>query len=631
MDLSIIIPAYNAEPYIFELLDRLAPQITEAVEVIVIDDGSTKTLDLAGYPWAKVIYQRNQGASAARNKGLSIAKGEYIAFIDADDLVSDKYIETILNKAKTEKFDYCYLSWKSFGGWPADVKLTSIDDHFPEFNLCVWNRIYKRSMIGKVRFNTKKAVAEDAQFIREVKEEGKKKAFIGDYMYFYRSNADNSLTDRAGAGKVPIKRIIYYYDHVTPDMTFLIDEFKELDKDSEVILMTNNNEIPELEDHAVIIPPRPIKGTERRGQETNLFYQIPQPIRTQVCIFIAAAHAIGGIETWTYNFCKQMHKYYDILVLYHEGLMHPDQFNRLAPYAQIMNNDPNKTIICDTAINCRVVLPLPKNVEYKKKIQLVHTCRLKEQWEPAESADEVIYVSKTAAESFDSPESKVIHNLTAPEEPKKLLILVSACRLTYEKGGERMLTLARMLEKKGIPYVWYVFTDAPIQGAPHNMIFKAPTLNIGPYVKAADWLIQLSSQEAFCYSIVEAWEMGTRTITTALPVLGELGFEEGKQGYTLPWNVEECENIENILYSEYKPFEYRIDNEKIIKQWRKTLGNTKPTKKRTAKKGFKLCMALRDFDDMHEKRRVRKGEIYQVPENRAVDGQRQGFFKILEV
>jgi hypothetical protein len=268
-------------------------------------------------------------------------------------------------------------------------------------------------------------------------------------------------------------------------------------------------------------------------------------------------------------------------------------------------------------------------VEYKKKIQLVHTCRLKEQWEPAESADEVIYVSKTAAESFDSPESKVIHNLTAPEEPKKLLFLVSACRLTYEKGGERMLTLARMLEKKGIPYVWYVFTDAPIPGAPASMIFKAPTLNIGPYVKAADWLIQLSSQEAFCYSIVEAWEMGTRTLTTPLPVLAELGFEPGKQGYMVPWNVEECKNIEDILYSEKKPFEYRIDNANIVKQWRKTLGNTKPTKKRTSKKGFKLCMALRDFDDMHEKRRVRKGEIYQVPEERAVDGQKQGFFRII--
>jgi hypothetical protein len=238
-------------------------------------------------------------------------------------------------------------------------------------------------------------------------------------------------------------------------------------------------------------------------------------------------------------------------------------------------------------------------------------------------------VSKTAAESFDSPESKVIHNLTAPEEPKKLLILVSACRLTYEKGGERMLALARMLENKGIPYVWYVFTDAPIQGAPANMIFKAPTLNIGPYVKAADWLIQLSSQEAFCYSIVEAWEMGTRTLTTPLPVLSELGFEEGKQGYTLPWNVEECENIENILYSEYKPFEYRIDNAIIVKQWRKTLGNTKPTRNRQLKKGYKLCISLCDFDDMHENRRVKQGEIYQVPEERAVEGQKRGFFRII--
>ena len=58
-------------------------------------------------------------------------------------------------------------------------------------------------MIGSTRFNTKKAVAEDAQFIREVKEEGKKKAFISEYMYFYRSNAENSLTDKAAAGKVP--------------------------------------------------------------------------------------------------------------------------------------------------------------------------------------------------------------------------------------------------------------------------------------------------------------------------------------------------------------------------------------------------------------------------------------------
>ena len=633
MILSIIIPCYNAEPYIFELLDCLEKQIHNQpeVEVIVIDDCSKKPLELPSeYTWCSLSrFQHNQGASAARNAGLDMATGEYIAFIDADDLVSDKYIQTILNKAKTEKFDYCYLSWKAFGGWNADVKLNSITDKFPEFNLCVWNRVYKRSMIGNVRFNENKLIAEDAQFIRDVDETGRKKAFISDYMYFYRSNSEDSLTKRAGAGLIPVKRIVYYYPQVTADMNFLIDEFKEADKDGEVILLTDNNQIPELSDYAMILTPRSMNGTELRGQSTPLFHKIEAPLKTQVCIYVAAMHAIGGIETWTYNFCKTMHKYYDITVVY-DAQIHESQYLRLLPYADVVRNQTEKAIYCDTAINCRFVLPLPKNIQCKQKIQLVHTCWLKEQTYPADNdADKIIYVSETAAKSFEHPEGKVIHNITAPEEPKKLLILVSACRLTYEKGGERMLTLARMLEKKGIPYVWYVFTDAPIPGAPDNMIFKAPTLNIGPYVKAADWLIQLSSQEAFCYSIVEAWEMGTRTLTTALPVLSELGFEEGKQGYTLPWNVEECENIEEILYSEYKPFKFRINSNKIVKQWREVLGNTKPTKSRKPQKGCKWVVALQDFKDMQQKRDIKAGEVYQVPEKRAEDGQRMGFFKIL--
>ena len=228
--MSIIIPCYNAEPYIHELLGRLVTQIVPEVEVIVIDDGS-KVPFKTGYDFVKIIRQKNAGASAARNAGLDIATGEYIAFIDADDLVSWDYIQTILNKAKTEKFDYCYLSWKAFGGWDADVKLNSITDKFPEFNLCVWNRIYKRSMIGNVRFNENKLIAEDAQFIRDVDETGRKKAFISDYMYFYRSNAEDSLTKRAGAGLIPVKRIVYYYPQVTEDMTFLIDEFREADRD----------------------------------------------------------------------------------------------------------------------------------------------------------------------------------------------------------------------------------------------------------------------------------------------------------------------------------------------------------------------------------------------------------------
>lgn len=629
--LSIIIPCYNAEPYINELLDKLAPQITNEVEVIVIDDGSKKPFE-TDWNFVVVKRQENAGASAARNTGLDMAIGEYIAFIDADDLVSDDYIKTILNKIREEAFDYCYMSWRAFGGWKMTVNLRSIQDQFPEFNLCVWNRIYKRSMIGDIRFNTKKAVAEDAQFIREVKEEGKKKSFIPECMYYYRSDANNSLTKRAGAGKVPIMRIVYYYRHVTADMTYLIDEFKKLDEEAEVILMTNQNDIPELEDHAVVISPRGIKGTELRGEKTSLFHKIETPLKTQVLIFVAAEHAIGGIETFTYNFCKHMSKYYDITVLYHNSMMDKAQMARLLPYADVINNDPNRAIICDTAINCRVVLPLPVNVEYKKKIQLVHTCRLKEQWQPVEAADEIYYVSHTSARSFENPEGKVIYNLTCPEETQEALLLVSATRLTYEKGGERIRQLAELLNKKRIPFTWLIFTDAPLSNPPENVVFLPTRLNIKPFIKKASYLVQLSDCEAFGFSMVEAMELGTPILTTNLPVLPEIGFIEGVNGYSLPFNINECQDIEKIYTNQLKGFEYSHDNGAIVKQWRKILGNTKPTVNRKLEKGFKYVLVLKNYDDGELHRSVKAGEVLKVKEKRALEGSADPFnlYQILE-
>ena len=73
--------------------------MAEGVEVIVVDDGSTKPIT-TDYPWCTVIRKKNGGSGSARNKGLSASKGEYIAFIDADDLVADYYIDKILEEIK---------------------------------------------------------------------------------------------------------------------------------------------------------------------------------------------------------------------------------------------------------------------------------------------------------------------------------------------------------------------------------------------------------------------------------------------------------------------------------------------------------------------------------------------------
>ena len=115
--LSIIIPFYNTEEYTDQLLQKLEPQVTKECEVIIVDDGSKKEYD----PWQianNIIVLRhlsNKGVSAARNTGLKKAKGEYIAFIDSDDMVSEDYIEQILKAIETDP-DTVYLSWKSMDG-----------------------------------------------------------------------------------------------------------------------------------------------------------------------------------------------------------------------------------------------------------------------------------------------------------------------------------------------------------------------------------------------------------------------------------------------------------------------------------------------------------------------------------
>ena len=84
--ISVIIPAYNAAPHLKGALKSLQNQTFQDFEVIVVDDGSTDNSKeiIKRFANVKYCYQTNQGESAARNKGMSLAKGEYFAFLDAD-------------------------------------------------------------------------------------------------------------------------------------------------------------------------------------------------------------------------------------------------------------------------------------------------------------------------------------------------------------------------------------------------------------------------------------------------------------------------------------------------------------------------------------------------------------------
>lgn len=553
--LSLIIPCYNAEPYIDELMKSLMPQVTEDIEVIVVDDGSDFPY-LPNFPKVKVIRKENGGVSSARNCGLNASTGEYIAFVDADDILSDKYIELVLGAIKNDP-DTVYLSWKSIDGRFGKI-IESETDEFNPYNRCVWNRVFKRTYIDGMTFNESMPVAEDDDFLNRLPKP-KSKTYIPVPVYFYRAGVKGGLTDR------------------------------KLNGEFDIVPIPEQNEVPE--------------------------------IITQVVVYCGNTATIGGVETFIYNFCKEMCQFYDILVLYTDR-MDGLQIIRLAEYVQVKRND-GKLIQCNTAINIRLTDVMPRNVRYKELIQMSHTCQLaksgKWHWTIKKNYNKLVFVSQAAADSFadQNLDYQVISNLTDPDKPRKSLLLVSACRLTWEKGEERVYQLAQAFRNKNIPFVWLVFSNQPLKRVIPGVVHCPSTLDVRSYFQKADYVVQLSDIESFCYTLAEALELGTPVLTTPLEVLPEIGFKDGKNGYVIPFDMKDID-VEKIYkcIPHFKALPCR--NAELIEQWRKLLGNTTPTHSYDPGDGFIEVVALQNYNDLELQRYIPIGTKLKMRKERAL-------------
>jgi glycosyltransferase involved in cell wall biosynthesis len=187
MKLSIITPYYNAWDFIINLNDILSPQLNNEVEWIIIDDGCHES-KLDDFNAIVIHLPKNSGcAGFPRNYGLDVAKGEYITFIDADDLVSIDFISRILNKIDNSEFDYCLLNWQKID------KSLEVDVTYgrPQWNCSVWGIVYKKENIKNIRFNSKK-FAEDYDF-NKLALKGKMEKINDKFLYFYNSN-ENGLS-----------------------------------------------------------------------------------------------------------------------------------------------------------------------------------------------------------------------------------------------------------------------------------------------------------------------------------------------------------------------------------------------------------------------------------------------------
>lgn len=623
--LTIIIPYYNDEPYTSQLLEVLAPQITDEVEVLVIDDGSRVPFE-TDWNFVFVTRKENGGVSTARNLGIDKANGEYITFIDADDTIPPYYVSKILEKIDKTHADIIEYSWKTLNG---DYVIILENDNSYQVNPAVWCRCFKRSFLGDIRFNEIKDSTEDEDFSRKVgyMEPGNyTHVTIGDFMYYYRDNIVNSKHKRFRKGIMRTKKVVYYFQHVTKEMAWLLDEIKKEDERNEVWLFTKQNDLPELKRYCRVKEPEKTWAHIIRGEPCELITQIKPPLKCQICIYSDRVNMVGGITTFIYNFCKAMHSYYDIMFLYDN--IAPEKLKLIRTVARCIKTKDDLNIACDVLMIQRLDDKVPKNVVAKRTVQMIHCLKL-DAYHIRDNVTDKVIVSQAAKDSWgeQAKDAVVIHNI-ADIEKKDSLLLVSATRINaYDKGDHvaRMIKLANMLNDKNIPFTWLIFGNKEVSKLPKNMYSMPAIPKVTDVIAKADYLVQLSD-ESFSYTCLEALTHGTAVIVKGFAALTELGYEDGKMGYILPDNMD----FDVTKLTKIPKFTYKYDNDKVINDWRQFLGNMTPTK------GFydgdvMIRVTVPVFSDLKLHKDVHKGDEYAVSRARADElAYDYGFVEVIE-
>ena len=238
-------------------------------------------------------------------------------------------------------------------------------------------------------------------------------------------------------------------------------------------------------------------------------------------------NVIGGIETFFYEMAK---KYcdHDITILYSRGDI--NQIRRLKQLVRVEKHVKGTKYVCEKAFFNFNLGPI-NDITAKEYYSILHgdyaAMGIKPPVHP--KINGYIGISHLVCDSFKKLtglDSECIYNPIQVDKPKRILNLISATRLTEEKGKGRMEKFAKILDDAKIPYLWLVFTNDTNAIENPNIIYMKPRLDIRDYIANADYLVQLSDNEGYCYSIVESLCLNTPVIATDMPVLRELGVNE---------------------------------------------------------------------------------------------------------
>lgn len=304
--ISVIVPVYNVEKYLERCVKSIAAQTYNDLEILLIDDGST---DKSGKMCddfqqtdsrIKVFHKQNGGLSDARNYGIEHSAGEFISFVDSDDYIDEKMLETLHRLITENDADLAVCSAMDvFEG----KEVTQVKE-IKEFNLnkvesykymlrgdgipSACNKLYKRQTVGDVRFPVGK-LYEDGFFTPQILKRVEKTAVTSKPMYYYFRRADSITTKPFRKGDLDV---IEAYDKCVKQVKELCPEalpyaefryrnayFNVLDK---MLMRDDCKEIPEykqvvkyLKKHTVQIVKDPGFGKMRKIAAVALKFSVP--------------------------------------------------------------------------------------------------------------------------------------------------------------------------------------------------------------------------------------------------------------------------------------------------------------------------------------------------------------------
>lgn len=209
--ISVIIPVYNVSDYLERCLNSVINQTYNNLEIILVNDGST---DNSGaicdefankYNIIKVIHKKNGGLSDARNVGLKIATGKYIAFLDSDDWIDLDYYEKLYSKMIEYDSDISIIGFfwaqdNNFNKSPfyLEDKIFTSDEAINELvkdellTSHVWNKLFKRELWNDIEFPYRKSY-EDVFVMHKVFAKANKIAIISDFKHYYFMRNDSII------------------------------------------------------------------------------------------------------------------------------------------------------------------------------------------------------------------------------------------------------------------------------------------------------------------------------------------------------------------------------------------------------------------------------------------------------